>query len=494
MDNDKDMSTHLIPHTLLSAGLGLSLLCLASASEPEPGFVPLFDGQTLKGWHPSAQTGHSAASQHKTGGRWVVEQGAIVGSQDIPGNGGILLTDEKFGDFEVALEMNNDFGPDSGLFMRSTEDGTAYQALVDYHTGGSLMGVYGEGKLGGKPSIANFHFQDQVTQIKLNPAAPFPCPVLPQSWPSFWRHGQWNELRARIVNNPPTITTWINGVQFMQWTETQKRHPDEGSIAVQVHGGGDFTKQYVRYRNIRVKRLAPGSAAAAGERLYEMRVYYAAPGKLEDLAARFRKYTLGLFAKHGMENLGYFIPIENPERKLVYFLAHANREAREKSFKAFGADPEWSKVVKETEANGRLVEKADVVFLKATDFSPAIHPAVGSEARVFEMRTYKCGPGRLPHLLARFRDHTVALFAKYGMQNIAYWTPVEAKDGADDTLIYILAHKSKEAAAASFDQFRADPAWVAARKASEEKAGGSLTLTNGVKSVFMAPTDFSPMR
>jgi hypothetical protein len=69
-------------------------------------FESIFDGQTLKGWHVSAQTGHSRASQHQTGGRWVVEEGAIVGSQDIPGNGGILITDELFGDFEVVLKMN----------------------------------------------------------------------------------------------------------------------------------------------------------------------------------------------------------------------------------------------------------------------------------------------------------------------------------------------------------------------------------------------------
>jgi hypothetical protein len=65
-------------------------------------------------------------------------------------------------------------------------------------------------------------------------------------------------LRARIVNNPPTIITWINGVKFMEWTETQKRHPDAGGIGLQVHGGGDFTKQFVRYRNIRVKKIEAG--------------------------------------------------------------------------------------------------------------------------------------------------------------------------------------------------------------------------------------------
>jgi hypothetical protein len=150
--------------------------------------------------------------------------------------------------------MNNDFGPDSGLFLRSTEDGKAYQAMIDYHSGGNLMGVYGEG-LGGRPSVRNFSFLEDVTKIQPAKDAPVPLPVLPEAWPYFWRHGQWNELRARIVGNPPTITTWINGVRIMEWTETEKRHPDRGGIALQVHGGGDLTKQFVRYRNIRVKRL-----------------------------------------------------------------------------------------------------------------------------------------------------------------------------------------------------------------------------------------------
>jgi len=105
---------------------------LPARSASPDGFTSIFDGKTLNGWHASAKTGHSSASQHKSGGRWFVEDGAIVGSQDIPGNGGILITDEQFGDYEVVLEMNNDFGPDSGLFLRSTEDGTAYQAMIDY--------------------------------------------------------------------------------------------------------------------------------------------------------------------------------------------------------------------------------------------------------------------------------------------------------------------------------------------------------------------------
>jgi hypothetical protein len=149
--------------------------------------------------------------------------------------------------------MNNDFGPDSGLFLRSTERGQAYQAMIDYHGGGNLMGIYGEGLSGGI-GVSNFHFGGLVTEIKPAEAA-FPLPVSPEKWPEFWKHGRWNELRARIDGNPPKITTWINGVKFMEWADREKRHPDTGGIALQVHGGGDFTKQFVRYRNIRVKEL-----------------------------------------------------------------------------------------------------------------------------------------------------------------------------------------------------------------------------------------------
>jgi len=236
----------------LSAAVLLSAFVLNGHAKDE-GFTSIFDGKTLNGWHISGKTGHSRTSGNKTGGKWVIEEGAIIGSQDIPGNGGIVITDEQFGDFEVVLEMKNDFGPDSGLFLRSTEDGKAWQAMVDYHANGNLMGVYGEG-LGGKPSVANFRFGEKVTEITALPA-PYPLPVLEDSWPLFWRHGEWNELRARIVNNPPQITTWINGVKIMEWEETEVRHPAKGGIALQVHGGGDHTKEFVRYRNIRVKRL-----------------------------------------------------------------------------------------------------------------------------------------------------------------------------------------------------------------------------------------------
>jgi hypothetical protein len=236
--------------------LGLGIFALGRSStvaQPKASAVALFDGKTLAGWQTSAETGHSRASKNTSGGKWVVEGGAIIGSQDIPGNGGIILTQKKYRNFEVSLEMNNDFGPDSGLFLRSNAKGQCYQAMIDYHANGNLMGIYGEG-IGGKPHIRNFDFGDNVLTI-IKKDAPLPLPIAPDKWAAFWKHGKWNELKARITGNPPTITTWIKGVKFMEFTDTEKRLPDEGHIALQVHGGGDFTKQFVRYRNIRVKVL-----------------------------------------------------------------------------------------------------------------------------------------------------------------------------------------------------------------------------------------------
>ncbi len=254
------------PVTVLIIIVALPVLLPAAAFAETPtaaaddhGFVPIFDGRSLTGWHVSAKTGHG------TGGRWVVQDGAIVGRQDPPRQGGIVITDRSYGDFEVELQMNNDFGPDSGLFLRSTEDGKAYQALIDYHPDACLMGVYGEG-LAPSFNEVNFKFLDSPRKIVAVDSI-FPLPVSPKDWPGLWKAGGWNTFRARIVGNPPTIDTWINGVKFMRWTDTMTRLPDRGGIALQVHGGDfpagfDLPKLCVRYRNIRVKELNGGATTS----------------------------------------------------------------------------------------------------------------------------------------------------------------------------------------------------------------------------------------
>jgi hypothetical protein len=239
--------------------------------------------------------------------------------------------------------------------------------------------------------------------------------------------------------------------------------------------------------------LGVAAADQPDSRCYEMRTYYAAPGKLDELHARFRDHTCQLFEKHGIVNIGYWVPLENPDNKLIYILAYPSREAREKSWKEFMADPDWQAASKASEIKGKLVTKVEQQFMIATDYSSAIKTSKAGEARTFELRTYTASTGNLGALDARFRDHTIKLFAKHGMENLAYWHLMPDQKGADDTLVYLLAHKSKEAADASFKAFRDDPDWIAARKASEEKAGGSLTAGGmaGEKSVFMKPTDYS---
>jgi len=236
-------------------------------------------------------------------------------------------------------------------------------------------------------------------------------------------------------------------------------------------------------------------AETKDSRVYEMRIYYAAPGKLDDLNKRFRDHTLRLFEKHGIENIGYWTPIDNTNNALIYVLAHASREAAKKSWADFLADPDWKAAAKASEANGKLVNRIESRFMQATDYSPAIQPSKAGP-RVFELREYTASEGNLAALDSRFRDHTLALFKKHGMENLAYWHMMPDQKEANRKLIYILAHKSPEGGAASFDAFRKDPIWVEARAASEKKAGGSLTEGGmaGVKSTYMRATDYSPMK
>jgi ribosomal protein L3 len=109
--------------------------------------------------------------------------------------------------------------------------------------------------------------------------------------------------------------------------------------------------------------------------------------------------------------------------------------------------------------------------------------------RVFELRTYTTPPGKLDALKARFRDHTIALFNKHNMTSVGYWVPQDSP-AKDNTLIYVIAHPSREEAAKSWAAFRADPDWVKA-KGESEKDG---PLTTKVESVFMDPTDFSQIK
>jgi NIPSNAP len=106
--------------------------------------------------------------------------------------------------------------------------------------------------------------------------------------------------------------------------------------------------------------------------VYELRVYHTYEGKLDDLLTRFREHTMRIFEKHGMTNVAYWTPTDDPlkGKTLFYVIAHASREAANTNWGAFRDDPEWKNVQAKSEANGKLVEKVDSTFLMLTDFSP----------------------------------------------------------------------------------------------------------------------------
>lgn len=119
--------------------------------------------------------------------------------------------------------------------------------------------------------------------------------------------------------------------------------------------------------------VALSPSIAKDSRCFELRTYYAAPGRLEALNARFRDHTCKLFQKHGMAIVGFWMPTsqeQGAETKLIYLLAHQSREAAKQSWKDFSNDPEWKQVSRESQLNGKLVEKAESVFMAATDYSP----------------------------------------------------------------------------------------------------------------------------
>jgi len=231
-------------------------------------------------------------------------------------------------------------------------------------------------------------------------------------------------------------------------------------------------------------------------RLYEWRVLRAAPGKLDALHSRLRDHQIPLLEQHGIFTQGVFVPAgENPEQRVYLLVAAEGLQTMHEGWAGLREDPKWLKVVTETDADGKLVAAMDYERLVKTYWSPVFKPEPAAEPRVFELRTYSCpDPGKHAALLRRFHEHTMKLFEKHGMENLVYWVPDE-RPAAQQKLVYLLGHKSEAAAKESFASFRADPDWLAAKKASEEQAGGSLTVKeNGVVSEFLDATEYSPLR
>jgi hypothetical protein len=205
---------------------------------------PLFNGKDLKGWHISQVNHHGDTKA------WSVEKDSsgkpfIQVKQDPPGNGGILLTDKTYKNFEIYAEVKPDWGCDGGIFLWSTEKGEAYQVMLDYLEGGNMGGIYGEripeiNAKAGEPQIGTGQRMDR-------------------EWQRHWKKDDWNQLKIRIVGTGPGkdiphIQVWINGKQVVDWTDTAnhaKTGMAGGMIALQAHRSNPEAKN---------SRWTPGGA------------------------------------------------------------------------------------------------------------------------------------------------------------------------------------------------------------------------------------------
>jgi hypothetical protein len=272
----------IAPTALSTAGATLATLAdirgltaRAYAAPAAGDWIELFDGKTLQGWHKNPQR-----IGHGTGGVWRVEDGTITGEQDPPGsgNGGILLTDRKFGDFELEIAIMPDWGVCSGLFLRGNDRGQCIQMMVDYHDAGNVGHLYGEGTGGWntRPYDINgvYDSAKKLTGlVAVNPKTPDSVGLVSScsadAWLKAWKINDWNLVKVRVVGAFPKITTAINGLEVCQFdgatSNAARYNKDEvlkslsaaGSVAVQVHGGKGWPNgAKCRWKSIRIRELA----------------------------------------------------------------------------------------------------------------------------------------------------------------------------------------------------------------------------------------------
>ena len=215
--------------------------------------------------------------------------------------------------------------------------------------------------------------------------------------------------------------------------------------------------------------------------LYESRVYYAVPGKLPALNDRFANHTMGYFKKYDIGMTGFWTDEIGASNQLTYILTFDSLADREKKWGAFQADPGWHQVRAETEVDGPLVTHVQNTFMRLTPYSP--EPQLSS--KVQELRVYDAMPGELPALHDRFSNHTMKLFERHGIENIAYWTE---EVGTSNRLVYMLGYPSLGDREKGWAAFAADPDWQKARTESERD--GSLVRVS--RHSILRPTPYSP--
>jgi hypothetical protein len=215
--------------------------------------------------------------------------------------------------------------------------------------------------------------------------------------------------------------------------------------------------------------------------LYEARIYMTVPGRLPALNDRFANHTLGFFKKHGIGVFGFWTDEIGASNRLTYILTYDSMADREAKWGAFQADTGWHEVRAKTEASGPIVDHVINTFMRLTPYSP--QPQIRSNIQ--ELRIYDAMPGKLPALHDRFAKHTIGLFGKYGIENIAYWVD---DVGTSNRLTYLLGYADLGGREKSWTAFQADPAWQQAR-ADSEKDGPLVRLS---RHAILRRTPYSP--
>jgi hypothetical protein len=246
----------------------------------DEGFVSLFDGKTLSGWHseprlpfprfPGGPEPDRESEAYKkalsTRGSWKVEDGVIIGGQDPPGSGlgGYLVTDDDFGDFELLVDARPDWPVDTGILIRAGSAGVpGIQVLLDHRKSGGIAGFYGNGLAGyhALPYAFDAKYNESGKPVGLSPEKPettnepvtenkkkllaYAAPV--EDFLSAWRWDDWNTFKIRCEGKYPYVTTWINGVKICELDTSKITWPDydkeeilrrcgsRGHIAFEVH-------------------------------------------------------------------------------------------------------------------------------------------------------------------------------------------------------------------------------------------------------------------
>jgi hypothetical protein len=210
--------------TLLISSVLAAVIAVAPRIVTADEWQKLFDGKTLNGWEKKAVHGGN-------GGVWAVEGGAIVADQEQDHKGGLLGTDKKYSDFEIELEFKVDLPVDTGLFLRTRDDGMGYQITIDYNEKGFIGSLYA-------PAEGGFIQQNK-------------------NWTKWFHKDKWNKLRARVEGQPAQITAWLNDNLTVSYKDYKPRFPQEGYIGLQVHGGAGAwgEKSKARFKNIKIREL-----------------------------------------------------------------------------------------------------------------------------------------------------------------------------------------------------------------------------------------------